>query len=436
MGKTEWSTHAVRSSRWTERVLARSFSGGPPDVDELRWLGRVYRWVARAPGWLAGAAIVCAVATPEAALPAEVPAPPAEVPALPACRPVPPGQEAVPAVQEPVLTFQGSVLPFQGSVLTVQGSVLAVQEPAPPAQVPADTTSAWRHLESPRFTARYQAGDSLRAARALETLEAVRPLPGLSVADARATLTVAPTREVMDSLVGGLVPEWAGAVAIPGRMEMIVPSGRFWPGSRVEEVRVLRHEWAHLALAHEMGRLRIPRWFNEGYAEWAAGGWLEGGGLKLSVALAFGGAPPLDSITIGWPRERVPAEVAYLLSASVIHYLVESSGTGGLEAFLAAWKESGSFADGMREVYGAAPDQLEVAWRKWVKRRYGWLMVLSHSTVFWLLLAGALAAMFFVRRRYRREQMARLRAGEPPDTPAFWSVSQGDSEVDGESPPR
>ncbi len=311
--------------------------------------------------------------------------------------------------------------------------VMTAAQPARPTQVPADTTSAWRQLESARFTARYQGGDSLRALRALETLEGIGTLPGLSGTGSRALLTVAPTREVMDSLVGGVVAEWAGAVAIPARMEMIVPSGRFWPGSRVEEVRVLRHEWAHLALAHEMNGLRIPRWFNEGYAEWAAGGWLEDGGLKLSLALAFGGAPPLDSITISWPRERVPAEVAYLLSASVIHYLVESSGTAGLEAFLAAWKESGSFDDGMRDVYGAPPDQLEVAWRKWVKRRYGWLMVLSHSTVFWLLLAGALGAMFVVRRRHRREQMARLRAGEPPDAPAFWSLPGGDSDVDGKS---
>lgn len=297
-----------------------------------------------------------------------------------------------------------------------------------------DTGNAWRYLEGAgvsgaiRVTARYQGSDSLRAARAVATLEAMGPLPALSGTGLHATLTVAPNREVMDSLVGGRVPEWAGAVALSDRMEMIVPSGRFWPGSRVEEVRVLRHEWAHLALAHEMGRLRIPRWFNEGYAEWAAGGWLDGGGLKLSLALAFGGAPPLDSISLGWPRERVPAEVAYLLSASVIQYLVESSGVDGLEAFIAAWKESGSFADGMREVYGASPDQLEVAWRKWVRKRYGWLMVLSHSTVFWLVLAGALAAMFFVRRRHRREQMARLRAGEPPDKPAFWSEPEQSAE--------
>ena len=296
---------------------------------------------------------------------------------------------------------------------------------------PADTASGWRHLEATAVqgptaqgamvTARYRGRDSLRAARAVATLADMGPMPALRATDLRATLTVAPTREVMDSLVGGRVPEWAGAVAISERMEMIVPSGRFWPGSRQEEVRVLRHEWAHLALAHEMGRLRIPRWFNEGYAEWAAGSWRDDGGMKLALALAFGGAPPLDSLALVWPRDRVPAEVAYLLSASVIHYLVESSGPEGLEAFIAAWKRLGSFDGALRQVYGATHGQLETDWRKWVKRRYGWLMVVSHSAVFWTVLVAALAAMFLYRRRYRREQMARLRAGEPPDAPEYWA---------------
>lgn len=302
------------------------------------------------------------------------------------------------------------------------------------AQTPPDP-SGWRSLQGTTITARYQGTDSLRAARALALLESTSRLPGLSRPGPRLTLTVAPTRAVMDSLVGGRVPEWAGAVAVSETMEMVIPGGRFWPGTLLEEVRLLRHEWAHLLLAHEMHPLRIPRWFNEGYAEWVAGGWPGADGWKLRVALAFGDAPPLDSITLSWPRERVRAEVAYLLSASVIQYLVESSGTGGLEAFLAEWKRRRSFDAALRDVYGATRGQLETDWRKWVKRRYGWLTVLANSAVFWAILSVALVAMFVVRRRYRREQLARLRAGEPPDAPEYWKLD-GEEPVDPGPPSR
>ena len=309
----------------------------------------------------------------------------------------------------------------------------AVPSPGSP-QTPPDP-AAWQTLHGATITARYQGTDSLRASRALALLESTPRLPGLSDPRPQLTLTIAPTRAVMDSLVGGRVPEWAGAVAISERMEMIIPGGRFWPRTPMEEVRVLRHEWAHLALAHEMGPLRIPRWFNEGYAEWASGGWAGGNGWKLRVALAFGDAPPLDSIALRWPRDRVPAEVAYLLSASVIQYLVESSGTRGLETFLAEWKRRRSFEAALRGVYGATLGQLETDWRKWVKRRYGWLTVLADSAVFWALLSVALVAMFVVRRRYRREQMARLRAGEPPDAPEYWRTG-GEEPVDPGPPSR
>lgn len=302
----------------------------------------------------------------------------------------------------------------------VVGAVVLAAAAAPgSAQTPPDA-DAWRWLRGATATARYQGTDSLRAARALSLIEAIPRLPGLSGPGPRVTITIAPTRAAMDSLVGGRLPEWAGAVAISERMEMIIPGGRFWPRSPFEEVRVLRHEWAHLALAHEMGGLRIPRWFNEGYAEWAGGAWLDGGGWKLRVALAFGEAPALDSIAIGWPRDRVPAEIAYLLSASVFEYLVEASGTSGLEAFLTEWRETRSFDAALRGVYGGTVAQIEDDWRKWVRRRYGWLSVIAHSAVFWFVLSVATVAMFLVRRRYRREQMARLRAGEPPDAPEYW----------------
>jgi hypothetical protein len=68
--------------------------------------------------------------------------------------------------------------------------------------------------------------------------------------------------------------------------------------------------------------------------------------------------------------------------------------------------------------------QFEEDWKGYVRRRYGWLFVLSHSSVFWLSLAFALLVLVRIRRGRDREAMARLRAGEPPDRPAFWQDGQ------------
>lgn len=278
----------------------------------------------------------------------------------------------------------------------------------------------WDRVDGDRVVAWYKGADSLRAARAVRFLDALPPLPAADETGLVAQVWVAPDKEAMDSLVGGGVPEWGAALAIPAKQTIIIPGRAAWPTTPVEEVRILRHEWAHLALAHELGNVRIPRWFNEGYAEWASGGWAGGGAWKLRVAIALGKAPDLDSLSLSWPRGRGASEVAYLLSASVLDYLDDSSGTSGLEALFREWKTSGSFDRALRRVYGATPSQLESDWRKYVKRRYGWLMVVSHSALFWAILTGALLLAGLLRRRDKIEAMGRLRAGEPPDVPAYW----------------
>ena len=55
---------------------------------------------------------------------------------------------------------------------------------------------------------------------------------------------------------------------------------------------VLRHELAHLALHEYLGDLP-PRWFDEGYASYAAREWSREDALSANVALAIRGTPTL-----------------------------------------------------------------------------------------------------------------------------------------------
>jgi hypothetical protein len=278
----------------------------------------------------------------------------------------------------------------------------------------------YRSLEGERAVVFYQDGDSARAARFLAFAEAQTPLPGLPPGVPRGVrLYLAPDESSFDEVTGGRIPGWGAGVAIPADSIMVLPLFSSGRGRGIELRTVLRHEWAHLGLHQHLSGRRAPRWFDEGYAQWASGGWDAMEGWRLRVAFATGRAPPLDSLALAWPRNRAAAELAYGLSATVLEYLVEESGTRGLEVLLARLPEMG-FDRALRTTYGVTAGQLEQDWQKYVKKRYGWLLVLSHSLIFWSALSVVLLVMVLIRRRRDREALARLRAREDPDHPAYW----------------
>ncbi len=300
------------------------------------------------------------------------------------------------------------------------------------SQHPVDT-SFFQTLSSDQAVVAYAAGDSLRAVRTLSYLDAQGALPGLPPGyPTSATVYLAPSEEVFDSLTGGVIPEWSVGVAIPRAGVIVIPAFASDRTRGWDERRVLRHEWAHLGLSQFLQSVRIPRWFNEGYAEWASGGWNSTEGWRLRVAFATGRATALDSISLSWPRDRAAAELAYMLSATAVEYLVRASGERALEIFLSAWRESGSFDGALRSVYGVTRGQFEEDWQEYVKGRYGWFLVLTHSLLFWLALTLVLLLLIWIRRGRNRLAMARLRATEPPEHPAYWTDVDGD---EGTNPP-
>jgi hypothetical protein len=277
-----------------------------------------------------------------------------------------------------------------------------------------------------RVRIHFARSDSLVAMRVLAALEEQAPLPGLPPAaptDVVAVLTH--TRAAFDDLTGGAVPEWRAGVAIPDARMLVMPYGEGPSVLDEEGRRTLRHEWAHLGLHEHLGDLRVPRWFDEGYAQWASGGFDASEAWRLRILLALGNAPPLDSLGLRWPTDLEQARTAYLLAASALAYLLESSGERGLTLFLDRWRAERSFESALVGTFGVTSAQLEEDWKAHVRDRYGWLLVLSRSSVFWLFLVVVMFAFARVRGRRNREKLARLRASEPPDRPDYWVESEG-----------
>jgi hypothetical protein len=299
------------------------------------------------------------------------------------------------------------------------------------AQAVVDTLdgATYREITRGPLSVRYAPRDSLVAPRVLTALLEAPPLPGLRPGvPSGVTVLLAHSPEAFDEATGGGVPEWRAAVALPELGLLVVPTGE---GRRVLDpggLRTLRHEWAHVGLYQEVGGLRAPRWFDEGYAQWASGGFDALQAWRLRVLIALGRTPRFDSLTLSWPRDRAAAETAYLLAASAVTYLLRESGERGLRLFFERWRAAGSFEAGLRGTFGVTSGQLEEDWRRHVRDRYGWLFVVSHSSLFWLMLATSLLLMWRVRARLNRERLARLRADEVAEHPAFWEEDAGNAD--------
>lgn len=306
------------------------------------------------------------------------------------------------------------------ALLLTSGGALEAQAPAVLAGEPYDS------LPGARATIHFARGDALVAERVLALIDAQAPLPGIPPsAPSGVTAVLTHSAQAFDELTGGVVPEWRAGVAIPADRMLVLPYGEGPSVLDSEGRRTLRHEWAHLGLHEYLGDLRVPRWFNEAYAQWASGGFDASEAWRLRLLLALGRAPPLDSLALGWPAGREQARTAYLLSASALAYLLEPSGERGLTLFFERWREGRSFDDALVRTFGVTPDQFEEDWKAHVRARYGWMLVLSRSSVFWLVLGVTLLGLARVRRRRNREKLARLRATEPPDRPDYWVESGG-----------
>ena len=250
---------------------------------------------------------------------------------------------------------------------------------------------------------------------------AAPPLPGLpsDISADTVVIHLAADASAFDSLTGGRAPDWAGGVAMPSLGRIVLPAYPSARGDVSALATTLRHELAHVALVRYVGA-PVPRWFDEGYAQLAAGQWDAGEAWQIRIAFALHRAPPLDSLELSWPTTEPRARLAYLLSATAVQYMIDASGEAGLAAFLRMWRRTGDMEPALRGTFGVTAGQFEEDWRGYVQRRFGWAYILSQAVVFWMFVAVLLVLLRWRRRRLDRAKLARLRASEPPDEPAFW----------------
>jgi hypothetical protein len=225
-------------------------------------------------------------------------------------------------------------------------------------------------------------------------------------------LIVVPDARRLDSLTSGRAPHWGAAIALPDTRTILIRAD----GGDLS--RTLRHELAHLAL-HRAISVRVPLWFDEGYAGWAAGEWDRLGDLELNLAVVRGAIPDLGSLDAALRGSASTADAAYALAVSAVTELARRNPTGTLGPLLSRLEAGVDFDAAVRATTGLSMDRFEEDWQRTTRRRYSvgtWLIAGGG----WLILALAVLGLRQLRRRADRARRAALDVGwevGPEDAP-------------------
>ena len=258
-----------------------------------------------------------------------------------------------------------------------------------------------------RVTAVAWPGQQPLAAALAEAADRTPPFPGVGVLPNRPIrLILAPTRALFDSLTRGRLPVWSEGAAFPETGTIVLLSDR--PTLRLSGA--LRHELAHVAL-HWRVRWRVPLWFDEGYAAFAAGEWDRLEALKLNWRIARGVRMDLDELDGALRGGPAEAASGYALATTAVLLLDRWGGPRGLGPLIGRLAREPTFDAALRATYHVTEGDFETRWQRDVGEHYGWLGWAAAAGAFWAVLGLVLAWLVHLRRRRDQERKALLDEG-------------------------
>jgi len=270
--------------------------------------------------------------------------------------------------------------------------------------------AAPERIDRGRFTAVFYPSERTLATSLLEGALEVDTFPGLKRPTQRVLVALAPDHQRFREWIGPGAPEWGAAVAFP-ESRHIVMQGRSSGSDAGDPREVLRHELAHLALHESLGELP-PRWFDEGYASYAAHEWSREDALATNVALALRGVPTFDELDRQFGEGTTSAQNAYALAYRAVVDLAALDTSAGLSRLFDAWRTTGSLDRAIRASYGITLAGFEQRWRAGTRRRYGALALVGDVTLIGLVMLVAVFPLFVARRQRQRQRFAALVAAD------------------------
>lgn len=171
---------------------------------------------------------------------------------------------------------------------------------------------------------------------------------------------------------------------------------------------ILKHELSHLLLHAHIRQVRIPRWLDEGVAQWVSNGVmdiLENQKEALLPKAAFADRViPLAKLSKGFPREAKGLRLSYEESRSFVDYLIKTYGKEALFEILNRMKEGTPLRKAFSQVLGTPLFKVEDNWRGSLKETVAWFAHLSFYLYEILFALGGLIVVYGFIRLWKKKR--------------------------------
>ena len=179
---------------------------------------------------------------------------------------------------------------------------------------------------------------------------------------------------------------------------------------------VLKHELCHLILHQNIAGNSLPKWLDEGIAQWVSDGITEvvltGGRELFDQAVVAGATIPLRRLSNYFPPERDYLLLAYEQSKSFVAFLIDEYGEDRLQMLLHRLKEGNAVNEAVQETFRRSLGTLESTWLANLKRKGVWFTYLSSHMYEFLFVAAALATIFGFLRFLKKRRFLNEMEGE------------------------
>ncbi|MCF8060973.1 MAG: hypothetical protein K9M82_00515 [Deltaproteobacteria bacterium] len=169
----------------------------------------------------------------------------------------------------------------------------------------------------------------------------------------------------------------------------------------------LEHELCHLLLHARIPKGSLPRWLNEGIAQWVSGGFSEvrlpRRGSVLDQAVVSGRTIPVEYLSASFHDDGRRLQLAYEQSLSLVQFLIDRFGVDTLLSLLESLAEGGTLEQALSKHGSLTMASLEEAWLEDLEDKLAWTtLLIGHLYEILFFLAAASLVVGFARHVKRK----------------------------------